>query len=382
MEVDDRSAVVFAVLGPNPAALTELLWELLRTKRFTRLETHVLVEARSKFYLDGEVLAPGGALEQLREVLDADALPDFVVHEARDEAGALIEDDHELEARAAYDAAVWNAAQAAIEAANLRPVVFGLVAGRRRTMTVFLTSLFQMTARPRDELYDVRVSDPRVEGGTGFFFPAQPHQRVQSLRGDILQADSVEVQLVPIHLIPLAPLLPSDFQPTSSTEAATKIAEVISQPELLVDLAAGEIHAYPRGASKTPESKIPLTRTEGVWYAYLCWSKRQRNPFVDYSDEEALAQFLDELIEYTWWKNLPEGSLFRKIQERKMEIEDEGNLRKTRSTTKTKVTQFVNRRGAGFRLLIPRAGKAHEDGPEKKGTQRILLAPERIELLR
>jgi CRISPR-associated protein (TIGR02584 family) len=191
-------AVLFAVIGPNPAPVSEASWALARQRDVAVVEAHVVTMRRGQRYLEAELLGPGGALAALRALLPR-VLPGgdaaVVTH------AVALDDDLTAADAATYLAAIWDAARACVARAGARPVVHLLAGGRRRTMTAHSMQMFQLLARPGDELLDVRVSDPRAEGGTGFFFPEQPHRHLGEL-----DARAVEVHLVPVPTTRLAGL--------------------------------------------------------------------------------------------------------------------------------------------------------------------------------
>src|SRR3954462_8604605 len=129
-----RRAVVLAPLGPNPAPLIELVWSLA-----TRARQPLYVDAAfvpltesGRMYFDAEVLAPGGALDDLHRVLP-NVLPRERI-DARDVTlpdGTMVQDDDTDPSAGAYRGAIWRAARVAQKRAGELPVVFALAGGRR-----------------------------------------------------------------------------------------------------------------------------------------------------------------------------------------------------------------------------------------------------------
>jgi CRISPR-associated protein (TIGR02584 family) len=138
------------------------------------VEAHLVSLARGHIYFRAEFLSKVGALQELRAalpgILDASGVHESIVtgRDGRPFAGDVSPDDS-----AAYRKAIWTAARRCLQRAGARPVVFLLAGGRQRTTTAYPATTFQLLARSQDHLIDVRVSDPRVEGGTSFFFPEQ-----------------------------------------------------------------------------------------------------------------------------------------------------------------------------------------------------------------
>ena len=176
-------AHVVAVLGPNPASLTELLWSLVRVRGMQVASVRIAVEsARTLVYVERELLGGVGAYEDLRSCL-ADRLPPAPTLVAPDQLPAHETSDEVVHA---MPEVFWTAATEALaEAGPEECVVFGLTGGRRRASHAAVTSVFQFLARPQDLLFDVRVSHRQAEGGSGFFFPEQRRQQlVGELRGE------------------------------------------------------------------------------------------------------------------------------------------------------------------------------------------------------
>ena len=157
-------------IGPNPAALIELIWALARRRDL--YARHVLVlhhqDAKSR-----------SALHELRHVWswliqdcpDLQLNDDMLIYCPLSES---IEDSTtEIE-----QARRWDYTLNAIERAKLIgpevPFVYGLVGGRNRLSTAMSVVFFQMLARYHDLCFDVRVSHREVEGARArFYFPEQ-----------------------------------------------------------------------------------------------------------------------------------------------------------------------------------------------------------------
>ncbi len=230
--------VICAPIGPNPAPLSELIWALVWQKNWWTHAIRVVADAAGQHYLEREFLAKNAALDQLRATLGDDIGDRKTVHiqPLVLPDGADFETDDNPEHAAIYNAAVWQAAKAAIAESPHGRVVFGLIAGRRRTMTAVQTMVFQLLARPQDVCIDVRVSDRRVEGGTGFFFPDQAYQIIQTQDGPVAAAD-VKIHLVEVELPRLSGLLGGQqFDTYEEALAASQTAiKEASPPSLLVD---------------------------------------------------------------------------------------------------------------------------------------------------
>jgi CRISPR-associated protein (TIGR02584 family) len=251
-------------LGPNPAPLAEALWALARHHDLRVRAAFLLTFERGARYLDREFLAPGAALDQLHGALGADVLPRGAVHlhRAHDVDGDALDDDSLPPHALAWNEARWRTALAALTAAGDDPVIFALLGGRRRSMSALDAVVFQMLARPQDRLLDVRVSDPRVEGGSGFFFPEQRVRYVKGRDGAMIDARSVAVRLVDLPVPKLRRLL-GERPPATYAEALarTDVAVERTPPMLTIDLAAR--------TARVGEHPLALTSRHLAWYATL-----------------------------------------------------------------------------------------------------------------
>jgi len=375
--IPSPSTVVFAALGPNPAPLTELLWQLAQEQASQSYEVHVVVEREARHYLDGELLAPGAALDQLRDVIGPQRIPPITVLEATDAGGDLIEDDAELESREAYTEAVWSGAKRAVEVAGARPLVFGLVAGRRRTMTALQTAVFQLLARPGDRLLDVRVTDPRVEGGTGFFFPAQPQLLVPARHtAEFVEARCVEVILVELDLPRLRALVPPGALTSlkSARQAAARVIQNVAPVHLHLDLHAGQAHA--------DGQHIPLSPSQFVWFAYLCVGMKEGATWIAPNDFEGLRDFLNSLWHLEWWSSkIPQGSIFKRLAAD--DVRDEADLKEVdvwRSKTMRSLRTFAASWGGGMQAIVPEQRSHKIEGSKARNYHRLSLSPEFIQI--
>ena len=256
-------------LCPNPAPLAEAVWALARHHDLRVRAAFLLTYERGARYLDREFLAPGGALDQLHGVLGATVLPRDAVHlhRAHDADGAALDDDSQPAHALAWNEARWRTALAALAAAGDDPVTFALLGGRRRSMSAVDAVVFQMLARPQDRLVDVRVSDPRIEGGGGFFFPEQRDRLVPGRDGALIDARSVAVHLVALPVPKLRRLL-GERPPATYAEALarTDVAVERTPPMLTLDLAAR--------CARVGEHPLPLTARQFAWYATLALGRR------------------------------------------------------------------------------------------------------------
>jgi CRISPR-associated protein (TIGR02584 family) len=369
--------VLFTTLGPNPAPLAELLWALARHQQRLVVEAHVVVAQRGARYLEGELLVSGGPLDQLVALLGEGLAhgPTLHVHLARLPDGSPLADDEDPAHADAYQAAVWNAAVAAREAAGERPVIFALAAGRRRTMVAMLTMAYQMLAMPQDVCLDVRVDDPRAEGGSGFFFPEQTPSLVVGPRG-ALDAREVEVRLVPVSLPRLRGLL-RDGDRTTAQKALAVAQQAVDRagyPVLRVDLQAGTCSVNGR--------TMKLGASQFLWYATLAIERKKGEGWTP-ADNPTLRALLRAKPTPSWMKIelLPEQFRMARRGE-KANLGNNPALRTLRVKTHDAVQAFATAHFPTHGHLLVPVTQARPKGTPK-GTphrQRIDLSADSITL--
>jgi CRISPR-associated protein (TIGR02584 family) len=375
------SAVLFAPLGPNPASFSELVWALRRQRGLVVEDAVVVVDREAASFFDGEMLAEGGALDQLREVLGDRVVSRerLRVHGVVDDAGALLDDDLGPDAGAAYARHVWEGARAAILVAGDRPVVFALAAGRRRTMTALATVSAELLARPGDLCLDVRVSDPRVEGGTGFYFPEQLGQMILTTRG-LVRAAEVEVRLVDVHLPRLASLLQEGDLVTyaAALEAGQRAIDRGPMPRLTLDLV--------EGTARCDADALPVSESELVWLAALALA-RTRDPdgsggWLAARDVEALRPVLAACAARGWTERVRSRPLRALLGgTSKVSSDAVADLAKLRADTRKRMTVWCKQfRPLASTLLVPETRRRWDD-KALLAEQRIALAPDRITVL-
>lgn len=265
-----RPALLFAAIGPNPASVSEAI-DALYARGLCVVEAHLVSLEGGHLWLADELLGADGIVSELRDALPG-VLPkgDGSIYERvatgngpGTATGNLLTDDSTDEAAAAYRAAIWDHARACLDrAGDARPVIFLLAGGRMRTITAYTTTMYQLLARASDELFDVRVSDRRVEGGTGFFFPGQ-RQKHLLIDGEMIDAAAVQVHLVPVGVPRLAGLLqPAHLASYETALAASHRAiEAVTPPTLVIDFAKGE--------ARVNDELVPFTAAQLCWYGLL-----------------------------------------------------------------------------------------------------------------
>lgn len=243
---------VVVALGPNPAALTELVWQLALEGRPPGQVVVVTQSEHARDYLKAEVLGPGGAWAQLRA-----QHPEVPPEAKLQHVQATVDKRGEAFAESLFQA--FLEAQAANEA-----VLLALSGGRWRGNTAYCTTVFQLLARPEDLLVDVRLSLPAAEGGTGFFFPTQPRQHLLGGKRGVkpFRARDVEVLLAEVKVPRLRPLLGASLR-GSYAQALAHSAEALvrsAPPQVRLDLHHGRLEVNGQ--------ELPLSRR---YFPYVAW---------------------------------------------------------------------------------------------------------------
>lgn len=245
---------VLASIGPNPAALTELLWELCRQGEPVDGVHIVLESARARFWWEIEGVA---AYDELRTF--ALSLP------PRQRVDVVVVDEPEDQS-AAFGEAVFQSLGRAQRGA--RRVIVALSGGRWRGSTALTTTAFQLLARYEDALVDVRISERVAEGGSGFFFPGQSRQELRGPSGVSFRAEDVRVLLDPVPVPRLRPFLgvPSLQSFALALDASRAALRSAEPPELVFDLGKGTVHIAGARLILRPEY-LPF-------YAWVAWARR------------------------------------------------------------------------------------------------------------
>ena len=360
-------AIVVATIGPNPAPLVELIWALARQRNLLVSDAYIVLDRRAEGFLASEVLARGEALDQLSDVLAAPP-PRLHLHVVHGDGSQAVESQ--------WQDALWKAALAGLSAAGEHPVVFGFVAGRRRTMTVMETVVAQLLARPQDMCVDVRVSERRVEGGTGFFFPEQPHQQVNVGSATVI-ASEVKVALVDVPIPRLGGLLPEAALKTwqSALSAGQQAIDAAAPPPLVVDLVAGVVTAA--------DHTLPLSGLRLVWFAALAIARTgsAEGGWLESADDEALKRLAQSVCKTRWWKSIRSAVAVDFLLDYELDPDEtpDRTLKKARSDTRRKIARWCSDEAPGWkRWLVPEKRSHHTQTEGKVSAQRLALPADRI----
>lgn len=364
-------ALVLAPLGPNPAALVELVWWIRRVRGLSTEAVHVVIDAEARDYLHREVLAPDGAFDALRVALGGH-VPDHVhEHLVTDASGAPLHDDASPEAAERYRDTVWNAALEATREAGDRPVLFGLCGGRRRALTAMATTAYQWLARPGDLCVDVRVSHRCAEGGSGFFFPEQPRQHLVGRRGEPFVARDVEVRVIEVALPRLRGLVPPKLLTSyaSALAAGQSALDEAALPELVVDLRYGK--------ARVDGKNLPLSGSELVWLATLACARVEGVAWLSVRGSATFTRVL-ALASASFGESIRHAGLRALANGTAMDDHTEP-LAKLRADVTRKLRMWTATNGHA-RWLVPERRRRRK-GPDEGAWMRLPLPPERITVL-
>ena len=86
-----------------------------------------------------------------------------------------------------------------------------VVAGGRRTMSVYLAMVMQLLARPQDHMYHLFVEPWEAETNSDFYFPTRDSKPMTTFNGHAFDAKDVHVDLVEIPFLRLRPRVPAEL---------------------------------------------------------------------------------------------------------------------------------------------------------------------------
>ncbi len=211
-----QDVVLFAPMGSNPALLVAMAWALERQHGLRVAEAYLVLADKGARYMDTELLPRKKGLDALHEVMGPGCLPREHLHvrTATLPDGTVVKDELSGADAEAYQDKVVDVAKEAIESAGDRPVVFALLAGRRRTMTVMASIVAQFFARSEDRVMDLRIEPRGADVPNCFFFPEQRDTRAFEVDGEYRLPSEVQVSLVDVQVPRLHALLFSGEKPS------------------------------------------------------------------------------------------------------------------------------------------------------------------------
>ncbi len=344
-------------LGPNPAPVVELAWALHARWGWRARRLHLVADARAKRWF--HELDDG--LGQLERVVGW--RPEVAVHDPPEVPEA------DPVASVAWHETRWACASEAIAAAGEAPVVFGLFAGRVRAMTAGVALLYAMIARPGDRLVDVRVTDRRVEGATGFYFPEQPEPTWNGV-----DPRGVDVVLAELAAPSARSRIPAvALGSWRAAAAALGFAVPGAEPPIL----AFAVPSRKGPVATLDGAPVPLSPALATWYLALALARRAGDGWVAADDLAPLRAALDHVRDRcgqpVWHPDTP---LFKAIVA-KAPLEDiDEALRKLRRDLRHRLRTWCAAHGVAHAdLVVPRLRRRWGGGD-----QRLALPPSRIRI--
>lgn len=346
--------VVTGDLGPNPAPVVELVWALHAHRGLRTTGLHLLTNDHAARWF--HELEDG--LDQLERVVGW--RPAIRVHEPP------VETEDTPEQSVAWNEARWDCAQEALAEAGTRPVVFGLFAGRRRSMASGVTQIAQLLARPQDLLLDVRVSTKAVEGATGFYFPEQPEPTWNGV-----DPAGVQMTLAELAVPRLRGRFPQGVTTWRAAMAWSGTPVPGEQPPTL------EVQMGPPGSPRLLVNGAPVAMSPALttWVLALALARLQGSGWIAADDTDPLRDAIDHvrLVRgQNQWR--PDTKLYAGLTTGTWTVDADGALRKLRRDTRKRLREHCLAHGVSFAnqvvpSLVTTEGATH---------QRIALAPERI----
>lgn len=359
--------VLFAPIGPYMEPVSQLIWALYRKRNMPVVEAHVVADRRALMYARADLLGEGRVLDQLRDKLGPAILGQdrFFIHAAETPDGVAIEDDLLAEHREIYLATMWSTARKAIAIAQNRPVVFGLVAGRRRTTTSLVTACYVALARKQDKLLDVRISDRRVDHGWDFFFPEQSYD--VNIGHAVIKPSTIDIQIVDVELPRLGGLLEPNALDTfdAAMLAGQTAIDALRLPLLEFDLW--------RGTCALDHHSVGVSAAELLWFAFVASARRDTPDgwvVAGQAGHPALAAFARRLANHAWVSRIRTRPLQRLIAG---EYVDDEDLRNLRAKTIQRLKRWcADHAPAAAGWIVPES-----DG---RGQQRLRLTADQIRI--
>jgi CRISPR-associated protein (TIGR02584 family) len=367
-----RSCTLVADLGPNPAPLAEALWALVRQRQLRVRAGWLVTMPRGRHYLEREFLGEGAALDQVRDAVGLDLLSKLHVVEAAPD-GSPLDDEVSAAETASWSEARFAAAREAVLEAGHEPVVFAFIAGRRRSMTAGLAVVAQLLARPQDLCLDVRVTDRRVEGGSGFFFPEQPSM-VRLPSGVEVDPATVGVRLVDLPLPRLRGLLSSANLTSfaAAMAAGQRALDRASPPSMMVDISEQKLEINGTPVHLPPGPFVVLVALVAARLRGEGWLRTHELEPVATAVRQVSARRAGWPADGTVYRRLLDG-----------EDVDGADLAKARSDLRRALTRYCEQHERDRRTVVPELHAAWEgEGADraKVSRQRLPVDPDRLHL--
>ena len=354
-----KDVVLFAPMGSNPALLVTMAWALHR-RELKVVEAHVVVADRGQRYVDEELLPEGGALSQLHEILGPGVLPRdrLRIDLAKLPDGSAVKEELTGEHERAYQNAVAREAGHTIASAGERPVIFGLIGGRRRSMTIMAGVVAQLLARPEDHVFDLHIEPRGADVPNRFFFPEQSNQESFYVGDIMLKAADVEAKAVPVEIPRLAALLTGKASKPypELLQAAQKAIDEANPIRLEVSLANGSRGAFVRNKSTDKVEEIDLSDAELLFLASLVKARKvEPDGWVPIPVIEDQKSYFAKIVKAVSWANGCQSHAVQWFVEDAWQKASAKNttdsLKNLRHETKRKIEGHTKGRDPCYRLL-------------------------------
>ena len=290
-----KECVLVAAPGGNPAPLVALIWALHQQWELRVEAVHLVLYENSRRYVESELLGGYEPLEDLRRALGDPDLAEVVQHLVTAADEQIVEDDVDFDHQALFMESLWSVVRQTQEEST-EPVIFSLVGGRRRTLTVDMATAFQLLARPEDRLVDVRL-DPKYadDPSTAFYFPQQRNPcAVRDRSGDLVPASEIQVLPVDVRVPRLRHLLVQDDLKTftGALEAGEAALENGPTPRLVVDVEERQV--------RVGDHIIGISYDQMVWYATLAVARKRYGEGWVAIDETELLSTVESACRAIW----------------------------------------------------------------------------------
>jgi CRISPR-associated protein (TIGR02584 family) len=277
--------------GGDPSPIAGMIWALRQLHSLDVQHLHLIFYQEAHQYYQREFIAGYNPAQQLHA---QGHHWQTHIHLARTAEGTLLQDDTHPDDATRFVEAIWSCA---VEAQNItgdQPVIFSILGGRRRTLTVDITLVYQLLARPQDLLFDLRPTPKEVSGPeSGFYFPTQTHPNlVYDTQNNPYQPSEVQLELVSVRAPRLRPLLtstPKDFREALyQSEVALRNHEI---PELTIHLSTLKVFLNLPGQAPIQVNISPLP---AFWYALLAFAAQQGARALSVRNPSTLTALLEQ----------------------------------------------------------------------------------------
>jgi CRISPR-associated protein Csx14 len=228
---------LLALLGLHPKVLTETLYGLCVKRSLAVTKVIGIASAVAKQKIVSELLHPvtGEFYKLCREYperFDGVQFTAESVRVARLEGEEIPDIANSRQSQAYLDLIIATVMEMT---ADKEICLHTVVAGGRRTLSVYLAMVMQLLARPQDRMYHLFVEPWEAEVNSDFYFPTRQSNPMTTYDGSAFDAKDVRVDLVEIPFLRLRPRVPAELltSPDYQNIVAWVQREVDVAPQLL-----------------------------------------------------------------------------------------------------------------------------------------------------